>query len=231
MQSDYAWKPCSKLASSKSENIFYTGTPIRGELGTLTRELARAKLGIKKDERLILSFGGSLGAARMNEAIIDFMKKYSLNKKKIKHIHGCGAIYFKELEEQYPKLANGVNGCQIVEYIDRMPLYMKAADLAITRSGAITLSELREAGTPSILIPSPNVSDNHQLKNAEELSALGGAVVITEDKLSCAELIDTVGSIIESGPTLHKMRGALERTKPINTGTIISDVIKNALNK
>ncbi len=179
-----------------------TGNPVRGELLQITRAEARAKLGL--DERpLILSFGGSLGARPINDAVTGLIREYSGNGK-FYHIHGTGKAGYETMKEAL----EGVElppEVRLREYIDDMDVCMAAADLVICRAGAITLSELQACGKPAVLIPSPYVAENHQYHNAMTLKRAGSAEVIEEKDLTAQSLIDTVSHLIENPTRLEKM--------------------------
>ncbi|MGI6279357.1 MAG: undecaprenyldiphospho-muramoylpentapeptide beta-N-acetylglucosaminyltransferase [Acutalibacteraceae bacterium] len=185
-----------------------TGNPIRGELLRVTREEARAKLGFD-DRPMILSFGGSLGARYINEAVCELIKWHN-GSDKYYHIHATGKVGYEPMKEALKgiTLANGV---RVREYIDDMDICMAAADLVICRAGAITLSELQACGKPSILIPSPYVAENHQFHNAMTLKRSGAAEIIEEKDLSGAALIKAVEMLIENKPKLNTMSAAARK--------------------
>lgn len=158
------------------------GNPIITDFGRIDREQARMELGIKKDEIFILSFGGSIGSEKMNSVIIELIKKYSSKENEIKHLHATGERYYDE--SRYAKYKSENSGCKILPYIENMSQVMIAADIVICRCGALTLSEVSAAGTAAILIPSPNVSGNHQYKNARQICDRGAAVMIEEKDLT-----------------------------------------------
>lgn len=165
-----------------------TGNPVRQEVLRANREQARKKLGL--DERpLILSFGGSLGARSINEAMIELLLASAKNKK-YQHIHGFGQ-YGHWLPEQLAEKGldlTSADNIQLREYIKNMPDCLAAADLVICRAGAITLSELQAQGKASILIPSPNVAENHQYHNAMALVRRRAALLLEEKDLSAEAL-------------------------------------------
>lgn len=170
-----------------------TGNPIRAEILTADRAAARRILGVGEDELCLLSFGGSLGAARVNEAVADVIAWH--RGKGVHHIHATGAYGVEDM----PRLLHqrGVEwidnpGIDIREYINDMQGCLAAADLVISRAGAITLSELQAAGKASILIPSPNVAENHQYHNAMVLENAGAALVIEEKDLTGERLTTQV---------------------------------------
>ena len=179
----------------KGNNIQTVGMPLRRDFLTGSREQARRKLNISNGDFLIISFGGSGGSERINDVTVGLMKSYSTKNINTKHIHACGKRYFESYKKNEAELCSGKYGCRIVPYIEDMPTYLLAADLVISRSGAVTLSELCAAGAAAILIPSPNVSDDHQRKNAQYLCDKGAAVIIDESELSERILLDTVAKI------------------------------------
>ena len=145
---------------------------VRPEVLTEERAAARRKCGVPEGAVCILSFGGSLGAQRVNEAVADVMA-WHLGRNQgpgIYHIHATGQYgveLLPRLLEERKAPWKGSPALDIREYIDDMPTCLAAADLVICRAGASTLSELTAAGRASILIPSPNVAENHQYHNAK----------------------------------------------------------------
>lgn len=158
------------------------GNPLLSDFSAVSRKRARKELKLGDDEIYVLSFGGSGGAQRLNEVIIALMRKKSVSADRIKHLHATGKRYFEGMKND--DLKYGVRGCRIIPFINDMPRQLAAADIVISRSGAMTLSELSRVGACAILIPSPNVSDNHQYKNARVISDAGGCLLIEEEKLT-----------------------------------------------
>ena len=178
---------------------------MRSEILTADREAARRILDIG-DEVCILSFGGSLGAARVNEAVADVMAWHQ--GRGIHHIHATGSYGVEEMPRllaQRGVKAEENPGLDIREYINDMPNCLAAADLVIGRAGAITLSELQAVGRASILIPSPNVAENHQYHNAMVLQRAGAAVVIEEKDLTGQRLVEEVQALVEDPDRLKTM--------------------------
>jgi UDP-N-acetylglucosamine--N-acetylmuramyl-(pentapeptide) pyrophosphoryl-undecaprenol N-acetylglucosamine transferase len=199
----------------KGRKYTVTGNPVRQSVIDMTKEEARARLGL--DSRpMILSFGGSLGARCINESIADVLAWHA-NSGKYYHYHAIGKFGMHFMPDllhskgvNYEKLPN----LRITEYINDMDLCMAAADLVIARSGAITLSELQVQGKASILIPSPNVAENHQFYNAKALEEIGAAVVIEEKDLTGEKLTQTVKRLLSDKETLYKM-GKFAQTNAI----------------
>jgi UDP-N-acetylglucosamine--N-acetylmuramyl-(pentapeptide) pyrophosphoryl-undecaprenol N-acetylglucosamine transferase len=188
-----------------------TGLPVRSGITKKTKAEARRELGFD-DNLCILSFGGSLGAGKINETMCDVIEWHTKNALEINHIHGFGGNgkatadrkgFVETLEE------NGVDikskRLKISEYIHDMPTCMAAADLVICRSGASTLAELEAAGKASILIPSPIVAGNHQFYNAKVLEKAGGAVLIEQKDVTSDLMISTIKDFYEQPNHLKTM--------------------------
>ncbi len=181
-----------------------TGNPVRGEILSQQKQEARKKLGL--DERpVILSFGGSLGAKVINESLADIIAR-SGKDGKYQHIHAYGQYghWFPDLlKEKGVDLENAKN-LDIREYINDMPVCLAAADLVIARAGAITLSEIEVKGKPSILIPSPNVAENHQYHNAMSLVRQNAAVMIEEKNLTPEKLTEEIDKLASDPKRLEE---------------------------
>ncbi len=176
-------------------NFVNTGNPVRGDIITANKAAARKELGLD-DRPVILSFGGSLGARIINESLADIISR-SAKDQKYQHIHAYGQYgkWFPDLlKEKGADLENAKN-LDIREYINNMPTCLAAADLVIARAGAITLSEIQVQGKPSILIPSPNVAENHQYHNAMSLVEKNAAVMIEEKDLTPEKLTEEIDKL------------------------------------
>ncbi len=181
-----------------------TGNPVRPQVIRADKETSRKSLGL--DSRpLILSFGGSLGARSINEAMADLLVRSSKDGK-YQHIHGYGQysrwmpqlLAEKGIDENAPNI-------DLREYINNMDTALAAADLVICRAGAITLSELQAQGKAGVLIPSPNVAENHQYHNAMAMVNRGAARIIEEKDLTPQKLTETVDSIFEDENTVKEI--------------------------
>ena len=199
----------AKKYLGKGVRSFVVGNPLRQDFVRTSRCEARRSLNLKENDVFILSFGGSIGAEKLNETIGEVMKIHSSRIENLKHLHGCGQRYYDDIESEFK--GKGKSGCRIIPYINNMPTMLRAADIVICRSGAMTLSEIAQVGVASILIPSPNVSGNHQLKNAIHLSHQGAAIMIEEDKLSADLLINHL-SELENDKNGRKNRAKILHT-------------------
>ena len=176
-------------------NVKILGNPTRKEIGGHSKKTARENIGIPENCFMILSVGGSGGADFLNKTSIQLMKKYSLRDKNVFHIHATGLKYYSDIEEEEKLLCKHNGRCRIIPYLDNMADYLKAADIVITRCGAITLSEIAISAAIPIMIPSPNVTDNHQYKNAMLLRERCAGVLIEEKELSQEKIIAEIEKI------------------------------------
>ena len=203
----FAAVPAAVEKLGAPEKTIVVGNPVRPEVFTQAknREAIRAELGAG-DRTVILSFGGSLGARRVNEVVADLCAWEKQQGANVLHLHATGSRGVKLFEDLEAKnhFAPGAN-LVVKEYIDNMPDLLAAADLVISRSGALTLAELEAMGRASILIPSPNVAENHQYYNALELQNAGAAIVIEEKDLTGVKLIETVHALLAEPGKLTAM--------------------------
>ncbi len=197
--------PDAKRYFDASVNCVVTGNPVRGEVLAAEWEASRKALGL--DERpLVLSFGGSLGASALNRAAA-YMLAQSARGKAFQHIHGYGAHDQRFLSEVRELGLHVEENPQIrlLEYIDNMPQCLSAADLVIGRAGAMTLTEIEAKAKASILIPSPNVAENHQFHNAMALVRRGAAEIIEEKNLTGEALWKKVETILSDPDRLRSL--------------------------
>lgn len=181
-----------KYMSCKNPPVV-TGLPVRREIVTADREFARASLSVKNSEMLVLSMGGSLGADAINNAVVEMLELLK-NEENIRFLHATGKFgkwVPDKLKEKGVAFGNGTN-IEIREYIDNMNVCLPACDLVISRAGASSISEIQALSKPSILIPSPNVAENHQFHNAMTLAEHDGAVLIEEKDLSGKALAEKI---------------------------------------
>ncbi len=180
-----------------------TGNPIRQALLGISKAQARQKLGIPNGKIFILSFGGSLGARHLNEAVTELIKWHN-GSGKFFHIHGTGKVGYAAMTQALSDIKLD-DYTFVKEYIYDMDVCMAAADLVIGRAGAITLSEIEGCGKAAILVPSPYVAENHQYHNAMTLKNAGGAEIIEEKDLTGKSLIEAVERLTASSDTLEQM--------------------------
>lgn len=201
------------------------GNPVRESIYNKSKREARAELSLD-DRMVILSYGGSLGADALNKIGADLIAWHG-KAGEIQHIHGFG----RNGKEKFPALLSerGVKldsmpQVRVTEFIDNMDACMAAADLLICRSGAITVSELQAAGKPAILVPSPNVTENHQFHNAMALVNKNAALLLEEKDYSKEKLISMVEELHDNPRRLQELSenassmAILDTTKRIYDG-------------
>lgn len=172
-----------------------TGNPIRQDILTIDKAQARQELGLD-DRPVVLSFGGSLGARCINEAMAGLVARSAVDQK-FQHIHAYGqqGTWFPQLLKEKGVDINTPN-LDIRQYIDNMPTCLAACDVVVSRAGAITLSEIQAKGKPAVLIPSPYVAENHQYHNAMALVNKQAASIIEEKDLTENALIAAVDDMV-----------------------------------
>lgn len=192
-----------------------TGLPVRREIIKTDRDFARATLGLKNDDMLVLSMGGSLGADAINNAVVTMLTTLK-DEKNICFLHSTGKYgkwVGEKLKENGVAYGKGTN-IEIREYIDNMDICLPACDVVISRAGASSISEIAILGKPSILIPSPNVAENHQFHNAMTLAENDGAILIEEKNLDGEILAKTVQDLKNNRQKLDTIsQNALKNAK------------------
>lgn len=198
--------PKAKEYLPKGKNYIVTGNPIRQEILFADRDYCRKKLGVGNRVCLV-TFGGSLGARRVNEAVADVMAYY-VNRPLLHHIHATGQYgveLFPALLRERGVSISSNSHIDVREYIHDMPECLAAADLVVCRAGAISLSELEAIGCASILIPSPNVAENHQYHNAMVLAHNNAAIVIEEKDLTGERLCNAIDQLVADPQELKNL--------------------------
>lgn len=211
-RADRVWlhfaETAEKLSSGK--NILCVGNPLRAAFGAVTKEEARKRLNIPKDTFLILSYGGSIGAPAVDAAALELMEWVSSTNGEVVHVHATGKRGIDAfLSNMRQKGLENTPNCIAKDYIYDMPLQMAAADLVICRAGAMTVSELAKMKKAAILIPSPNVTDNHQYLNAKVLSDAEAAVLLEEKELVDNRMSETVKMLWNDRQMLQGMEQAI----------------------
>lgn len=164
-----------------AEKVILTGNPIRRDSVAIEgkREFALQIFGLQPHKKTILIIGGSLGAKQMNGYVLDVVHELA-EKDDVQFIWQTGKTYYEDMQEILDVSRVIPANVKAVPFLERMDLAYAAADLIISRAGAGTISELCVVGKPVILVPSPNVAEDHQTKNAQALVAKNAAVMISE---------------------------------------------------
>lgn len=184
----------------KAKNIVYTGTPVKIKKKNYTADQKKKiidEMGLNTSEPIILVFGGSQGAKRINDAIIGIIK----DKKNTNYqmIWATGPKQYDNIKEELETnniSINNINKIKVVPYIYNMEEIMNCVDVIVARSGAMTITEISNLGKPSILVPLPNVSHDHQLYNAKVLEDINAAKIILDSEMKEDKLNRTIEEII-----------------------------------
>ncbi len=215
------------------ERVVCVGNPTRNAFSELSKNEARRALDIPESAFVVLSFGGSLGAPALNSAAISVMRDFSSQTENVYHFHSGGKNYYKNAMEMFAGYNLEKNDRLVLsEYIYDMSKYMCAADLVICRAGAMTLTELAMMKKPAILIPSPNVTDDHQYRNAAVLAEAGAAVIIREENDMEKAVVDAVRDVYADAKKREGMSAAIERfANPCVADEIYEEISKLIVNK
>ena len=209
------------------ERILTVGMPVRKEFIFTEKKAARKKLGLG-DGPVVLSAFGSLGAKAMNEATAELLKLEMEEGYPFHHIHATGKFGWEWMPEKVKGLGVDLQNSNIDmrEYVYNMPTVMAAADVIISRAGASSCNEIAASGTPAILIPSPNVTDNHQEKNARILSETGGAVLMLEKECTAQLLYTTIKELLADEAGRETMSAALKKLVVLDSAERIGDILE-----
>lgn len=206
--------------------ISFTGNPVRADLAASNREEARKALGIGKNEMFVVIYGGSLGSATLNRTMTDMIRSRNGDVGfRLQYATGMNHAETVSAALEDVTLAH----VEIVPYIWQMDLALAAADLAVTRSGAMTVGELCALGVPSILIPSPHVAENHQEYNARSLENRGAAVVILENQLTADILHGQIHRILSDRDLRQRMSCNASKLKSLQAATVTVDLLEEAV--
>ena len=221
---------CFPESASRYKNpqkLETVGMPIRKEFVFLNKKDARKELGIGEDEKVVVSAFGSLGARKMNEAIAEMLPLEQADGFPFKHIHATGKFGWEWMPDMAREKGVDLTHPQLDlrEYIYNMPTVMAAADVFISRAGASSCNEIAASGTPAILIPSPNVTDDHQTKNARVLSDRGGAVLMPEKDCTADALYAQICDILADPQRSEQMAVALRKDVILDSVDRICDIL------
>lgn len=206
--------------------VTVTGLPVRGEMLRADRDISRAELGIRDDQTLVLSMGGSLGAEAINKAMVQVISDNYQNKN-LYFLHAMGqyGLWVPDKLKENGVDTESAKNVEIREYISDMDRCMSAADLVICRAGASTLSELQALGKASILIPSPNVAENHQYHNAMALVNGGAAKLIEEKDLTKEKMSEVFTSLISDKSEIERLSKNAKEMALTDAKQHIADII------
>ena len=204
---------CLLLGMEESLNCYpaardlrYTGTPVRAGFSAVGIKEAKARLGLDPEQPLVVSMWGSLGSGHMNETVLKMLPLMK-GQQDFRLIHATGRSYYRSLIERLREkdLRPEDCGAEIRDYIFDTETVISAADLVLCRAGASTLSELTRIGKPALIVPSPNVTNHHQERNARVLERVGAARVLLEGEFDEKSFLQEIRAILRDREALRTM--------------------------
>ncbi len=213
----------------------WTGNPVRPEILAITqdrqgaRTAARTKLGIAPGKKLLVVFGGSLGARTINNAVVGALPKLA-DRSDVEIRHIIGRRDFDDVTDRVDLNAYSAGGDGLtytpIEYEDDMASVYAAADLVVCRAGATSCAELATTGTPSVLIPLPGAPGDHQTENARALERAGGAELLADGIFDAQLFVDTVTRLLETESVLETMRAGVDAVARPDAARAVTDLVE-----
>lgn len=199
--------PEAKSYFPQNGKVLATGNPIRSDMLNISKEEGLKEFGFSKELPVVFVVGGSRGAKKVNESVLPVAKQ-CVSGKSFQMLHMTGETQYEDVVGRYKTEGIDLNTpyLKVVPYLHNMPYAMAASDIIISRCGASTLSEITALGKPSILIPYPYATDNHQEYNARALEKNGAAVVILERDLNEKLLFDEVSDMLNKPEKTNQMK-------------------------
>lgn len=216
------------MSQFPAKKVVYTGNPRGQEVASIKKSDILSTYGLDPDIMTVLIFGGSRGAAKINEAfqgaISDFVNKpYQV-------LYVSGEIYYNELDQVISNLNLNMKRVSVLSYLQNMDVVLPNVSLVISRAGATTISEVTALGIPSILIPSPNVTNDHQTKNAQSLVNAGAAIMIPDYSLSASKLLYYTDQVMTDSDKRKQMIDASKSLGVPDATDRIIDIIMELAN-
>lgn len=206
-----------------ADKILMTGNPVRQNLleNKISKEEARKSFGLDPNKKTVLMIGGSLGARTMNESVLAHLDE--IRQSDVQFIWQTGKYYSQSIEEELNKQAE-VPNMKVMDFISSMDNAYAAADIVVSRAGASSISELCLLGKPSILVPSPNVAEDHQTKNAQALSNQRAAILVT-DKEAKDKLIGIALKTVADDTQLMSLGENAKKLAFLNSADVIAEEV------
>lgn len=212
------------------DKVMYSGNPVRSEFSGRSRSEDRRTLGIPEDDFVIMVFGGSLGSETTNTAGEEIARKYA-GKEGYTVIWGTGSMYYDEITARLESEGFAPENVRISAFIKNMPEVLSAANISVSRSGALSTAETTMEGRAAIFIPSPNVTADHQYYNAKAVADAGGAFIVRENENTVRDVMRIIGSLDNDREQIVRMEAASRSVAPVQATDIICDTIMETYKK
>ena len=211
----------STLDDFPKEKVVLTGNPC-SEKALLTKEAKKSDFGLSEDKKLVTIVMGSLGSKTINDKMVEYL--YGFRNKNYEVLYVTGEAYFEKIKsKRFPE------NVKVVPFIKDLPSIMKKTDLMISRAGASTMSEIMALSIPTIFIPSPYVTNNHQYKNAKDLCDRNASWLIEEKDLSKTTLIKMIDDALTNEKKYNEVKENLSTLGIKDSGTRIYNVLKEMI--
>lgn len=195
---------CFDIPGRRGGKYIHTGRPLRRNLLEATAKEGRREFGLSEDTPVVLVTGGSQGARTINEACVG---AFGRGRSAVQVVHVSGRRDYEEMKRRLSELRSDPANYHLLDYTEKLPLAMSAADLVVSRAGA-SVQELAALGKPAILVPYPYATADHQRRNAEWMATAGAAEIIPDTKLDAETLKSSVDALLGSGEKLAAMAAA-----------------------
>jgi UDP-N-acetylglucosamine--N-acetylmuramyl-(pentapeptide) pyrophosphoryl-undecaprenol N-acetylglucosamine transferase len=223
--------PDARKYFKQPEKLIDAGNPVRKSFFEITKKEARELLGIPQEDFVVFTFGGSLGSEKINEVAFELLDIFN-GHEGVGMLIGTGKWYYDNFQTKLKEKSIAVkNNIRVNDYIDNMDLHLLACDVVISRAGALSVAETTVSGKAAILIPSPNVTGNHQYYNAKAVADKGGAILIEEKDLKVKNVVEAILKLKNDKTMLEKMSKASSSVAPrkaldIIYGKIMEDYLQ-----
>ena len=204
--------------------LIYSGNPVREEFSGRDRAIDRESLGIPQDDLVIMVFGGSLGSEMTNTIGEMAARKYA-DRPGYTVIWGTGSMYYDEIRERLDREGFAPQNVRISDFIRNMPEILSAADISVSRSGALSTAETTMAGRAAIFVPSPNVTADHQYYNAKAVADHGGAFIVRESERTVEEIESILESLDGDREQIRRMEALSRSVAPVDATDIIYNTV------
>lgn len=207
--------------------VVMSGNPVRRSVVDASREQGRSAFGVADDETLLLVFGGSLGARHLNEAVVALSGQL-MERKKLRVVHSTGKELYDEVIQSLSLDEQDKDRWQVMPYISNMGEALSAADLVVSRAGASSVAEIAALSAPSILVPYPLATADHQTTNARYLVDAGAARLVSDDDLDSKEFENTLFELVDNAETRDGMREAARQLGQDRAASVLADQVELA---
>lgn len=220
--------PAFEGSTGDATKVVVTGNPVRSSVTGASRAAGRAAFGMGEDDTMLLVFGGSLGARHLNEAVVA-LKGELLARPTLRIVHSTGKELYDEVIRAAALTDEEARRWQVVPYIDNMGEALAAADLVVSRAGASSLAEIAALAVPSLLVPYPLATADHQTTNARSLSDTGGAVLVPDDQLDEPVFSQELLGLVDDAGRRDAMRAAVRSLAQDQAAVALADQVEAAV--